>query len=104
MTGDDEVSFMNTVTLNCNAKAAPAPEIIWLRRSEGVLTLLLNTARTSISTQYNPTNATATSVLVIRRAQHTDQGDYLCEARNNFTASPAVSMITVRVLGKKVKL
>ncbi len=89
--GSDAIRELGTITLNCIVQAASTPVIIWLRRSEGEVTVLLNTTRTSITINYNPTEFVTTSTLIITRAVPTDRGDYVCEAGTDETASIPVA-------------
>ena len=90
----------SVLTLTCTVQANPAPVITWLKRSDGGVTVILNSARISITTQHRVDDATSTSVLTINRAEPGDQGDYVCEARNDaFSVQVAVDSKLVQVLG-----
>lgn len=95
------MSELSQLTISCTAQASPTPVITWLRRSEGEVTVLLNTTRTAITTQYNPINATVVSVLRIERAEPADQGEFVCQASNEITTTDtAASAINVRIPGQ----
>ena len=98
--GESDVNELSSLTLTCIVKAAPAPVITWLRRTKEEVAVLLGTARTSISTQYNPSDVTATSVLTIRRATPADQGNFICEAINEVAPTNIGAAKTVEISGK----
>ena len=100
ISGDGDVSELSPLTLSCTAQAVPAPAITWLRRREGGVTVLLNTTRTHISTQYNPINVTATSVLRIEGAIPADQGEFVCQASNAISTANTAATKTVRIPGE----
>lgn len=99
--GDDEVKELNTLTLYCTVQARPMPVITWLKRSGEAVTVILKNTRTSITTQYMSADVTATSTLAINRAVSSDQGEYACEAKNDFnmTTNTAVAIKTVGISG-----
>ena len=83
------------LTLTCTVLANPVPEIIWLRRNEREVTVLLNTTRLSISTQYRVSNVTATSVLSISRTEPSDQGEYVCEVKSRDSIDIAMHSVGI---------
>lgn len=72
----------SVLTLSCTVRANPAPEIVWLKRSEEAFTVILNTTRTSITSVYRHSDATTISSLRVTAAEANDEGEYFCEARN----------------------
>ena len=94
--GNAEVNESSILTLTCTVQANPAPVITWLKRSDGGVTVILNSARISITTQHRGDDATNTSILTINRAGPGDQGDYVCEARNDALEVHAVVVVQVQ--------
>ncbi len=97
----DELSVL---TLTCTVQADPAPVITWLKRRDDDVTVILNSARISITNQHRTTNTTSTSVLTINRAEFSDQEDYICKARNvlNNEIIFSTANISVQVRGDYV--
>ncbi len=89
------------LTLTCTVQANPAPVITWLKRRGDDVTDILNSDRISITTQHRTNIATSTSVLTINRAEFSDQGDYICRARNvlNNEITSSTANISVQVRG-----
>lgn len=98
--GSGEIRESGTITLSCIVQAASSPVITWLRRSEGGVTVLLNTTRTAITTQYNPTEFVTTSALTITRVLPSDRGDYICEADTSQAMNMPVAARTVEILSE----
>ena len=82
----------SVLILTCTVQANPAPMITWLKRSDGGVTVILNSARVSITID----DATNTSILAINRAGPGDQGDYVCEARNDALEVHGVVVVQVQ--------
>ena len=93
----------SVLTLTCTVQANPAPVITWLKRSDGGVTVILNSARISITTQHRVDDATSTSILTINRAEPGDQGDYVCEASNALTMEVSMVNVSVQIEGKLLK-
>ena len=87
----------SVLTLTCTVQANPAPVMTWLKRNDGGVTVILNSARISITTQHRIKNATSTSVLTINRAEPGDQGDYVCEARNTFIMEVSMRNVSLKI-------
>ena len=104
LTGRNVVDELRVLTLTCTVQADPAPVITWLKRRDDDVTVILNSARISITNQHRTTNATSTSVLTINRAESSDQGNYICRASNDFNNETSFSTanISVQVRGDYV--
>ena len=102
ITSQSVVEESSVLTLTCTVQANPAPVMTWLKRSDGGVTVILNSARISITTQHRGDDATSTSVLTINRAEPGDQGEYVCEASNILIMETSISTtnISVQVQGK----
>ena len=83
---------LDTVTIECNVTANPPANITWLKRTSEGIKKLINTSRTSVTHQITSTSRgpVTTSTLVVNSVDATDDGDYVCEARNS-PSSPHVS-------------
>ena len=92
----------NVLTLTCTVQANPAPVITWLKRSDGGVTVILNSARISITTQHRVDDATGTSILTINRAEPGDQGDYVCEASNALVMQTIVASKAIKIEGMNI--
>ena len=88
------------LTLTCTVQANPAPVMTWLKRSDGGVTVILNSARISITTQHMVDDAISTSILSINRAEPGDQGDYVCEARNALINEVSMKNVSLKIKGK----
>ena len=93
------IEELSVLTLTCTVQANPAPVITWLKRSDGGVTVILNSARISITTQHRGDDATSTSILTINRAEPGDQGDYVCEARNALVMQTIVAPRAIEIEG-----
>lgn len=83
--------------LVCEVTANPIPEVVWLRRSEGKVTNVLDTSsRVSIGTQYRSMEALSMNTLAVSRAVPSDGGEYVCEASN--TIMPARTIVATKML------
>ena len=89
----------SVLTLTCTVQANPAPVITWLKRSDGGVTVILKSARISITTQHRGDDATSTSILTINRAEPGDQGDYVCEASNALVIQTIVASKAIEIEG-----
>ena len=92
----------SVLTLTCTVQANPAPVMTWLKRSDRGVTIILNSARISITTQHRGDDATSTSVLTINRAEPGDQGDYVCEAKNILIMEVSMKNVSVQIKGKRI--
>lgn len=97
--GSGEARELSAIMLSCIVQAATIPVITWLKRSEGEVTVLLNTTRTSITSHHDPTEFMTTNILTINRTVPTDSGEYVCEADTAEVTSTPVVIQMVVVLG-----
>ncbi len=97
LSGTNVVDELSVVTLTCTVQANPAPVIAWLKRSDDGVTVILHSARISITTQHRTNNVTSTSVLTINRAESSDQGNYICRASNVFINEITFSTANISV-------
>ena len=82
--GQSQLNELNELSLQCIVvRYNLTLEIVWLKRKGSEVTIILNTTRTSIASQYN---ANITSTLHIHRVIPSDQGEFICLAKFNETA------------------
>ena len=89
----DNPRELDTVTVECDVIANPPASIVWFKRTSERVRALTSTSKTSITHQFtnSPTGPLARSALTIRNVEENDNGDYICEARNNLSFSESVT-------------
>ncbi|XP_017281852.2 matrix-remodeling-associated protein 5 [Kryptolebias marmoratus] len=75
-----------TVTLQCNAKGEPVPDITWMSPTNRLISPVLN--------KYQILND---GILIVQKAQHFDGGNYTCMARNSAGQDHKVTRLEVLV-------
>ena len=81
------------MTIECDVIANPPASIVWFKRTSERVRALTSTSKTSITHQLTntPTGPLARSTLTVRNVEENDNGDYICEARNNLSSSESVT-------------
>ena len=84
---------LDTVTVECDVIANPPASIVWFKRMNERVRALTSTSKTSITHQLTntPTGPLARSTLTVRNVEKNDNGDYICEARNNLSSSESAT-------------
>ena len=91
---------LSNISLQCTVTANPSPLIVWLRRNEEMVTVIIEIGRTSIINHSTFQNTIiTTSTLLIQRAQSSDQGEYICEASNEVTQRILVANKYIAITG-----
>ncbi len=85
--GSNRFSEASPSKLQCVVMGNPPPRIVWLKRSENEVTVILNTTRTTITNEYSDITAITTNSIIINRTLPSDHGEYICEARNGLPPS-----------------
>ena len=81
------------MTIECNVIANPPANISWFKRTSGRVRALTSNSKTFITDQLTdtPTGPLSSSILTVRNAEENDNGDYICEARNNYSSSESAN-------------
>ena len=85
---------LDTVTIECNVTANPPAIIIWTKRTSKRVRTLTSNSKTSIThqlTNYTPSGPLSRSTLTISNVEENDDGDYICEARNDRSSSESTN-------------
>ena len=84
----DNPQELDTVIIECGVTANPPANIAWLKRTSEIVRTLTNNSKTSITSQHTDTSSgpLSRSTLTIRNVEENDNGDYICEARNNHSS------------------
>ena len=94
ISGDrDNPRELETVTIECSVIANPPATITWFKRtSERVRVLTSNSkANTLHHLTDTPSGPLSSSILTIKNVEENDNGDYVCEARNNLSSSESAN-------------
>ena len=91
---NDNPRELNTVTIVCGVTANPPANIIWFKRTSERWRALTSNSKTSITHQltYTSSGPLSSSTLTVRNVEENDNGEYICEARNNQSSSESVSI------------
>ena len=81
------------MTVECDVFANPPASIVWFKRTSERVRALTSNSKTFITHQLTntPTGPLARSTLTVRNVEENDNGDYICEARNNLSSSESVT-------------
>ena len=81
---NDSPRELDTVTIKCAVTANPPANIIWFKRTSERWRALTGNSKISITNQLTNTEdgPHSRSTLVVRNVEETDNGEYICEARN----------------------
>ena len=81
------------MTIECDVIANPPAGITWLKRTSERVRVLTSDSKTSITHQLTdtPSGLLSSNILIVRNVEENDNGDYICEARNNHSSSESVS-------------
>jgi hypothetical protein len=84
---------LDTVTIKCAVIANPPADIIWFKRTSEGWRALIDNSKTSIIHQLTDTHSgpRSSSTLIVSNVEDNDNGEYVCEARNNQSSSESVS-------------
>jgi len=84
VTGNDTFGELATISLSCSYAGGPQSTVIWLKRDEEEVKVVLNSSRVSVTIQTQTSGEVhvTTSILVVHNVSAVDSGEYLCEAMN----------------------
>ena len=90
---NDNPRELDMVTIECDVTANPPVNITWFKRTSGSVRTLTSNSKTSINHQLTttPSGPLSSSSLTIRNVEANDNGDYICEARNNHSSSESIN-------------
>ena len=94
---------LDTVIIECDVTANPSANITWLKRTSERVRILITNSKTFITNQLinTPNGPLSRSTVTIRNVEENDNGNYICEARNNRSSSESANF-SVTVISKSV--
>ena len=102
---NDNPRELDTVTIECSVTASPPANITWLKRTSERVRTLTSNSKTFVTQQLiNTLNGPfSRSTLTVRNVEENDNGDYICEARNNQSSSESANF-NFTVMSKSILL
>ena len=97
VTGNHTVGEMGIISLQCSYAGGPHSMVVWLKRSEEEVKIVLNSSRVLVTHQRQTSGDVhvVTSNLTVHNVSTVDGGEYLCEATNGiFRVSNTVISVT----------
>ena len=87
VTGNHTVGELGMISLQCSYAGGPRSMIVWLKRSEEEVKIVLNSSRVLVThqRQTNGVVYVVTSNLTVHNVSTVDGGEYLCEATNGIS-------------------
>ena len=79
--------------IGCSVIANPPASITWFKKTSERVRTLISNSKISITrlTTITPNGPISSSILTVRNVERNDNGDYICEARNNDSSSESIS-------------
>ena len=102
--GQSTIAELETLQLHCQVKGWPIPNIIWIKRSDNEVRVILSSLRINIISNRTGSNGfpLLISILYIHNITTMDSGEYVCEAENGIaTTSPVLASLYINVTGKE---
>ena len=81
------------MTIECDVTANPPANITWFKRTSERVRMLTSNSKSSITPQltYTQSGPLSSSTLTVRDVVQNDNGNYICEARNNRSSSKSTN-------------
>ena len=97
MTGNHNVGEMGIISLQCSFAGGPHSMVVWLKRSEEEVRIVLNSSRVLVTHQRQTSGDVhvVTSNLTVHNVSTVDGGEYLCEATNGQVSNIVSNYINV---------
>ena len=90
------------ISLQCSYAGGPRSMIVWLKRSEEEVKIVLNSLRVLVTHQRQTSGSVhiVTSNLTVHNVSTVDGGEYLCEATNGISEVSNTVSNYINVTGK----